>query len=374
VPTAPAEANTSVDAPEESASAQIDPETPEERQKRLADLATHIGPWIRSLVERDSVTEPSAKSVAVDSAARAAESADKKIVVFQLSGPMRQTYALIPLTPAMDAAISPMKPLLANGGLEAIANSLASLLDPSNNVQNPDAAPPVEAELQPSAASPDSDSPVALTEEPQVKTMPDWIDNPDGGRIVVKTAALLPGDDDEQPLSDAINQALSDHVVAYTESLDPALHTVAKTVKLKLDPETALRCRVDRHERVEVMETSAGPKPIRVIYALVEFPESVDKAALTQIRQTLQQDRVFALGATVLLAWLTIVSATCGLRLFSKGSILRRSLSMPIFALLTIPFLLFSTILVIKLARNEIPRPDWSPALDSISIHVPKDL
>ena len=97
-------------------------ETTAQRQARLTELASHISPWIRSLLNE---TQPEENAVAAD-VAEAVESSDKQIVVFQLSGPIRQKYALIPLTPAFDAALSPMTPFLANGSLESIAESLAT--------------------------------------------------------------------------------------------------------------------------------------------------------------------------------------------------------------------------------------------------------
>ncbi|MFO1002653.1 MAG: hypothetical protein U0936_20175 [Planctomycetaceae bacterium] len=87
-------------------------ETPEQRQARLTELAAHISPWIRSLLKE---TQPEDTAVPTD-VAEAVESSDKQIVVFQLAGPIRQKYALIPLTPAFDAAMSPVAPFLANGG------------------------------------------------------------------------------------------------------------------------------------------------------------------------------------------------------------------------------------------------------------------
>jgi hypothetical protein len=99
-------------------------ETPEQRQARLTELASHISPWIRSLLNETQQEE----SAVVADVAEAVESSDKQIVVFQLAGPIRQKYALIPLTPAFDAALSPVSPFLANGSLESIAESLAMFL------------------------------------------------------------------------------------------------------------------------------------------------------------------------------------------------------------------------------------------------------
>ncbi len=345
-------------------------ESPADRQKRLSELASHIGPWIQSLMDEETQAEVSI----ADAAAQAAESADKKIVVFQLPGQIRQTYALIPLTPALDAAVSPMKPLLTNRGLESIANSIAAILKNFEGA-NADAPGIAEATLNSAAAveSTDLGGTVVLSTEPKDEKIPDWIQQPDGGRVVVKTEALLPDDETRKPLVAAINSALSSHMKAFTEPLDPVLHKQASFVKMELDESTALQCVVTEFGRNVMIDTMPeGQKMMRIVYALVEFPEAVDNQVVQEIRRSVQRDRIVGLGLIVGSFWMSVCSIGCGVRLWNNGSYLRKTLSIPMFAVLALPLLLLAAGIVVLLAKGDAPRYPWADAQKPISIHVEK--
>ncbi len=336
-------------------------ESPADRKKRLTELASHIGPWIRSMLDSEAPGDPAA----VGGTAQAVESTDKKIVVFRLPGPIRQTYALIPLTPAIDAAVSPMKPLLANGGLDAIAESLATFL---KNAEEESAASTAEI------PTPIIDAPVPLESAPGLRAMPEWVHKPDGGRIVAETTPLLPGDDAQKPLAEAINRALVRHMSTFTETLDPVLHKQVQFVSLQLDDSTVQRCTVDSYELLDTFDTETeGPKSFRVVYALVEFPESVDKAALEVIRHSVQMDRIVGVGLVIAFAWLSVCFTGCSIRLWNKSSFLRRGIAVPVFVGLALPLLLLAigvASAAAGLTNGQSPR--WPKAFSqkSVLIHV----
>lgn len=345
--------------PADVAAAEI--ESPANRKQRLTELASHIGPWIRSMLDSEAPDDPAT----VGGTAQAVESTDKKIVVFRLPGPIRQTYALIPLTPAIDAALSPMKPLLANGGLDAIAESLATFL---KNAEEDSAASIVES------PTPVIESPVPLESAPVIRAMPEWVHKPDGGRIVAETTPLLPGDDAQKPLAEAINRALVKHMSTITETLDPVLHKQVQFVSLQLDDSTVQRCTVDSYELLDTFDTETeGPKSFRVVYALVEFPESVDKAALEVIRHSVQMDRIVGVGLVIAFAWLSVCFTGCSIRLWNKSSFLRRGIAVPVFVGLALPLLLLAigvASAAAGLTNGQSPR--WPKAFSqkSVLIHV----
>ena len=185
--------------------------------------------------------------------------------------------------------------------------------------------------------------------------------NTDGRRIVAHTKPILPGDDAETLLTFAINEALARHVENVTASMNTALHEQAQFVRMELPQSTAKKYIVDTYERPETIETETeGPKPFRVLYALLEFPEAVDQMAVRQIRQSIQQDRTIGLGVVVGFAWLSVCSAGFGIRQWRTGTSLQRFCAAPVFAVIAVPALLIAVGMVFALAQDNVPRHPWN--------------
>ena len=358
--------DTSEPAPGQSAAVSVDTatqqESVEERRKRLSELASHLGPMIRSLLQNGE--QPQAP---VDiNAPAAAESADRNIVVFQLPGPLRKTYAWIQLTPAVEAAVSPVKPLLDNGGLEAMANSLATLLS-KPSADRPELPQPV---LQTPTLPVSKD----LSESPLSEIPPAWVTKPDGGRMVAKTAAIFEGEESTGPLVEAINKTLNEHLLGVTETLSPALRDQTGRMQLKLDPESAQRFIVASYERHELMETATeGSKPLKFVYALLEFPEAVDKVVVQKIRQAVQTERALGLGLAVGFTWLAVCCIGCGVRMWNRGSFVRRTLALPVFGVMAFPLLMLAAGIVIGMSNGRPINLPWIETPQTISLHVDRD-
>ena len=352
----------------------VDPEMMA-RREQLAQLATTIGQLVRSRLDQNGEKKLVAPSGPTEKAA------GSDVVVFQLSEDVvqqllgesgrellqsfnselpdriRQTYALIPLTPPVGSAVSPVKPLLAAGGLESLANSLVSLVDIAEQ----------STESQPGEALP-----VVLATAPKTRPMPDWVKKPDGRRIVAETEPFVTGEDARRPLTGAINKALADHLKTVTESIEPALREQSRFVKLELSEIAAQKCVVDTFERFEVLDTAAeGPKSMTKLYALLEFPEAVDNAAIQELRRSVQRDRIAGLGFVLGCAWLSIASAGFGIRLWRKGTRLRRWSSVPVFVAISVPLLAVAVGTVVALSRGEAARPPWNQDHDTVRIDVP---
>ncbi len=375
-------------------------ETPEQRKARLTELAAHISPWIRSLL-KDAQQEETA--VAAD-VAEAVESSDKQIVVFQLAGPIRQKYALIPLTPAFDAALSPVTPFLANGSLESIAESLAMFLKKpaKSSAEAPASAvgteTPVVTEPQPVPVS-DPSAPttapttVAMTEttgpgkgnaeltpgEQLTEVLagddtPEWVDSPQPHQFVVRSDALFPGESTVAPLNKAINEVLAEQLRLYEESLEPALRAQARLVKLEIDEKTSQACVRKTFERLQAVGKDGSDKQdMRFVYALVELPESVKKAAEQTVRMSLQRDRVTGLAVIVFFAWLAICFASVVVRLWGRGGFFRKMIAIPILCLICIPLLLLTVgtgAATAGIPGSKMPRYPWADSSKPIRVQM----
>lgn len=369
-------------------------ETPEQRQARLTELASHISPWIRSLLKE---TQPEDSAVP-DDVAEAVESSDKQIVVFQLAGPIRQKYALIPLTPAFDAAMSPVTPFLANGSLESIAESLATFLKQPAVVpaEAAAAAPGIVDSTLPQTIAPSNPSiptNVALAETTGAGSSkselapseqlpaaiagdvaPEWVENPQPHQFVVRSDALFPGESTVAPLNKAINEVLAEQLKLDEDSLAPALRAQARLVKLELDEKTSQACVVKTFERLQSVGTEGSEKQnMRFVYALVELPESVRKAAVQTVRMSLQRDRVTGLAVIVGLAWLAICAASVVVRLWGRGGFFRKMIAIPILFLICIPLLLLAAgtgAATAGIPGSKMPRYPWADSSKPIRIQI----
>ena len=341
------------------------------RKAQLQNLAARFGQMVRSHLE--SADEAKGAS----SLGHAAKSDNGDVVVFQpsddmvqlllgaggqdllksfnseLPGRIRQTYALIPLTPPVGAAL-PVKPLLAAGGLESIANSIVSIVKQAEDVI-PGQTPATEVATLP------AESDGTLTVAPLIRPTPDWVGQTDGRRIVAHSRPILQGDDVEAPLAAAINEALTQHIASVTENMNPDLHHQARFVRMELPLAAAKKCVVDTFDRWETMSTETeGEKSFLIRYALLEFPESVDQLAVRQIRQSIQMDRIVSVGVVVGCVWLSIFSAGFGIRQWRKGTKLRRLAATPVFVVITIPTLLAAAGMVVALSQGNVPHVPWN--------------
>ena len=352
----------------------------EARKVQLQELSARIGQLVRSHLE--SAGETSGASPL----GQAAKSNNGDVVVFQpsddmvqlllsaidqnvvksfnddLPGRIRQTYALIPLTPPVGATV-PVRPLLAAGSLELIANSIVSMVEQAEH-----STPAETVANDVVATQPESGD--TLTVAPLSRAMPEWMNKTDGRRIVARSKPILPGDDVETPLNAAINEALAQHIAAVTATMNTALHDQAQFVRMELPSAAAKKCVVDTYERLETIKTEAeGEKSFRVLYALLEFPEAVDQIAVRQIRQSIQQDRIASLGIVVGCAWLSICSAGFGIWQWRKGTRVRRLAAAPVFAVITIPMLLAAGGMVVAISQGNVPHAPWNSQPVTVELH-----
>lgn len=330
----------------------------EERAKRAAE----VGGLIRSLLShagapaKPAVPDPSKAGV------EGAESEDGGVMVFtltpedasQMFGPemlsqlksglpkeVQAAFALVPLTSPVDSAVAPVKPFLAAGSLQSLADKLVTLLDPITGKSLPNSASTIGATTSSPAVEVSVATPTKIaTSEPA------WVRKPDGGRITVESKPVFEGGDPKKALADAVNEAYKQHAMEHFESLAPAVRSQLNRVQLKLDDQTARLCIVEEYVRNEQgVFGSEGEKPFQIAYALVQFPETVDIATDKQLRLSMQNDRLLALGLAIGFAWLGVVSTCFGIRTWTRRTGFRRLYTFPLFGI-AVTFLL-STIAIV---------------------------
>ncbi len=274
-----------------------------------------------------------------------------KLFNLELPGRIRQTYALIPLTPPVGSTV-PMKPMIATRGLEMIANSIVALVDHTDSAT-------LNATPESVALTAEADG--TLTVAPAIRPEPEWITQTDGRRIVARSKPVMSGDNAESLMTAAINDALARHIETVTASMDPPWKDQSKRVHMELPQSMAANYIVDRYERPETLETEVeGTKSFQVLYALVEFPDAIDQIAVRQIRYAIQKDRIIGLGIVVGLTWLSICSAGFGVRQWQKGTKLLKIAATPVFAVITIPTLMLAVAMVVALAKGDVPLGPWN--------------
>ena len=339
------------------------------RKVQLEEMVAGIGEFLRSQLEK--VGDKSNATAF----GQAAKSDNGDVVIFQpsdemvqqmlgvggqdllksfnseLPGRIRQTYALIPLTPPVGSTV-PMKPMIATRGLEMIANSIVALVDHADSAT---------LNATPGSVALTAEADGTLTVAPAIRPEPEWITQTDGRRIVARSKPVMSGDNAEILMTAAINDALAKHVAAVTASMDPAWQNQSRRVHMELPQSLAANYIVDRYERPETLETEVeGTKSFQVLYALVEFPDAIDQIAVRQIRYAIQKDRIIGLGVVVGLMWLSICSAGFGIRQWQKGTKLRKIAATPVFAVITIPTLLLTVAMVVALAKGNVPLGPWN--------------
>lgn len=316
----------------------------EERAKRAAE----VGELIRSLLSHAGAPVEPAVPDPTKAGVEGAESEDGGVMVFtltpedasQMFGPemlsqlksglpkeVQAAFALVPLTSPVDSAVTPVKPFLAAGSLQSLADKLVTLLDPITGKSMPKSASANGA----TTSSPSVEVSVA-TPSKMATIEPGWVRKPDGGRITVESKPVFEGGDPKKALADAVNEAYKQHAMEHFESLAPAVRNQLNRVQLKLDDQTARLCIVEEYVRNEQgVFGSEGEKPFQIAYALVQFPETVDIATDKQLQLSMQNDRLLALGLAIGFAWLGVVAACFGIRTWTRRTGFRRLYTFPLF-------------------------------------------
>lgn len=298
---------------------------------------------------------------------------------------IRRTYALIPLTAPGYPVSAADRSLQAAEVLQAVAASLIAAaekhaaaakveaaasqvaaevaaqtakLDAAAKAQVAEAAtssPPPEAETT------DSASPVVA--EAEEDRIPTWLQNPDGGRVVVETPFQPVSEDNAEAIRTAVNEALLVHLRERTDQTLKPVQDWDQFVHVSLTPEAAKKCVVATYDRKEVISTREGPKTLRRTMALIEFPEDVDNAALAAIRKSVQRHRIGGVVSATGFAWLAVMTGGLLIRFGRRGGRVRKLIAVPAFAVITVPLLMAAVGMTVGMSAGttfDFPWENWA--------------
>lgn len=311
---------------------------------------------------------------------------------------IRQTYALIPLTAPANPVSAADRSLKAAEMIHSVATALIASVEKPQTAPNaelvgnqpavalakssgesqvsplePPAVPLPEAEkaatevdsvptavvIQQPAEAPEpgpapqagpapEPGPAPLTAE----EIPLWLTNPDGGRVIVETPFRPAGEDNAEAIRLAVNEAL------LTRLKDRPDHTLSRVrdwerlIQVSLAPAAIETCVVATYDRKEVIPTREGPQAMYQTLALVEFSEEVDHAAQLAIRQSVQENRINAVGTTAGFVWLAVLTGGLLIRFGRRGGRVRKLLTVPVFALIPIPLVVTAVVMTVAMSQG----------------------
>ncbi|MFO1002652.1 MAG: hypothetical protein U0936_20170 [Planctomycetaceae bacterium] len=203
---------------------------------------------------------------------------------------------------------------------------------------------------------------------------PEWVNNPQPHQFVVKVRGVVSGESAVGPLNKAINEVLPEHLKLDDDVLAPALRAQARLVRLELDEKTSQACVIRTFERLQAVGNEGTDKQnMRFVYALVELPDSVKKAAVQTVQTSLQRDRVTGLAVIVGLTWLAICMASVVIRLWRRGGFFRKMIAIPILCLICIPLLLLAIgtgAATAGIPGSRTPRYPWADSSKPIRVQM----
>ena len=390
-------------------------ETQKQQQSDNSDEATGQSSAAADLAEADqSSNQPLSDDVTADAKSSdpdeitVAESTDSSVILMELNAEtlarllgnsdvteansgipegFRRIYALIPLTTAGTQLVSPGgQPLKAVESVQTLAELLTAALS-KQDIEGTTSEPAYPAvELSEGAISSattasasetktDSGNRQRLAEKPgdsddfEDKSTPIWVKNPDGGRRVIETAFRPAGEDATALLRQELNHALTAHLVEHLTGSNPEPGNWTRLVKLNLSESAASKCVVATHDRRETITTLEGPQDMVQTFALVEFPEAIDRAAILQIRREVQSQRMICVLFVAALVWLAILSTGLILRFASGGRRLRLVLAIPAFMFISVPLVVLAAGAVIAMAEDDLKSFPWNDEVTLVTIN-----
>lgn len=321
----------------------------------------------------------------------------------ELRDQIRGTYALIPLY-APGSPLSPAsRPVATMEGLRKLVSALSTVVvvnpEASAHVQSVgantatrqkdaevSAAVEVRTETEPLSAgdtaemaeAPESVVTNAAKRIPPMpkppgepRLTPTWLRNPEGGRRVVETSFVPASDQSPTALNEAVSRALQDHLAEQTDQVLKPGTEWNRLIHLSLSEDTVATCVVDTFEQEEVIRTSEGLIPMRKTFALVEFPETVDNAAMAVIRESVQQQRIGVVGVVLGIFWAAALITGLMIRLATGGSRWRKALAFCGLLIIPLPMILCSIGFAITAFRGATFDFPWQSSDETVVINIP---
>ncbi|MEZ6126999.1 MAG: hypothetical protein R3C49_28105 [Planctomycetaceae bacterium] len=276
---------------------------------------------------------------------------------------LQQVYAMVPISPTGPGTLQPLFPgtllrqALTPSAVSTLSQTVARIVA---NAESPgsDSTPPESstvAEVDHEATAPSN----LFAESPESSVagtapLPEWIDHPGVGQLVVKSRMVPASESPEDALQQPVNDALQNHIrqLARRELGGPA--DWEKLVRISLTA-NALRSSVVRTEsRSEVVVAADGDHSMRQTYALIEFPEALERQAVSAIRSKVRMNRVVTLALLVGSIWLAAAFFSVACRVSQRGTLFRKLATLPVLAVLIIPCLLSALLMVARIDSGQV--------------------
>lgn len=254
-----------------------------------------------------------------------------------LPAQIRDAYTLVPLPNTVTEAVpGNLHKAFSLGQMEAMVQTFAH--------------------LWPSSSADTSDESAQIAELAHQDVLPTWIENPPDGQMVVMSEFVAENVPQEDALRPAITRALLTRADTRSPKRKASDVPVHKRMEVQLTNQAMERSIRKRFVRTEVLTTPAGPAPMRRTYALVEFPEELERRTAHVVQKSEQRNRLLAVCATVVSGWLTLVFLAAAIRVWRSDSAFRKLIVTPTLGLLTIPFAVGFTVLISMMMDGQIHR------------------
>lgn len=373
----------------------------------LPDNDQGVQELLSAILKSTETPDAASRIVTLDLSAKAmaaltAEDHSKLLKAWNLNVPgrLRLVYELIPLT-APGAPLPPTaRSIMTVDNLKQIAAAVFTTIrqpDTSSATALLPEIPAAPEKLAPalaekndasrnlsaveSTATPESDASVqrpaeVTVEQPEPvltrRIQPTWIKQPDPGRVVVETTFAPTTDDTMLTLSEAVSNAFQEHLIQQTAtSLKPATEW-SRLIDLNLSEKAVQTCIVETYEREEVIETREGQQPMKKTYALIEFPEAIDNAALLTIRQSVQRHRMGMIATALGLLWLAMLTTGLIIRFATGGSRRRRAIAVVAILLMPLPLIGATTGIVVRGTTSDVFEFPWQSLHQPVTVNVPR--
>ena len=214
--------------------------------------------------------------------------------------------------------------------------------------------------------------------EPTADTTPAWLESPSEDQIVL-TAFDEPGLAPAVVLQKKVtDQVLQDARTKLSRSFElPETWTLRREVVLS---ENAVRqCLVEHYQETIPIRAGEESAAMQSTSALIQIPDSVRQQAVDRLRESVQHQRTWTVGAIAICLGL-VVMLTAGLvQLAGSPGRVKKLVGIPVLLVILLPSLTSSMILIRDIARHESsPLPEAldlpSAVIDVIDTEKPTDV
>lgn len=292
----------------------------------------------------------------------------------KLPDDFHESYALIPLSATVGTtAPAAARPFAAADRIQSLLTIVASMLPdplPAPDADSPSGVAVADASRSSASAAGGDASGADAAGAPKTaefpgnlvpRKAPEWLTTRHPGQLVVESKFVPADEDGANELRHAVNDALIRHIreeYSISEFETQSRQSWERLIELRLSDAALQDCLIDTWNRFEVLETGDGPKSMRKTIALVAFPESVERAAVSEIRLATRRYRAGVLAVSLGSVWAALVAAAAGIRVGRRKSRLGRYLLAPVLLLSSLGLVGFgATVMTVTALGQKVDMP-----------------